>query len=122
MTIKEVLGAIAEFTSYARTGNGGRWLLINGGHGPVPVFAPEREDWAKVGRVFGVLQLLTVGWEEAHDSGLWNVKPDKETIMEALELSEKHYEMIQAAAYCRKPYNARLRADLLAACELEELG
>ena len=120
MKISEVLQAVQEFREYAEAGTGGCWLLVSGSHGPVPVFAPARENWRKQGHIFSALQVITVGWEEAHAPLRWPVKPDRETIMEALELSEKNYRKIQAAAHGLQPYNARLRADLLAACGLEE--
>lgn len=122
MKISEFVADVRSYTDWAvLTSAESGWVLVNGVYGPSPVYAIDGpENWRSSGRIFTPMQLVTVGWEEAHDRSLWDIKPRQDAIMEALGFTEKQYRMVDAACCDLKPYNRRLRTDLLAACDLEE--
>lgn len=124
MRISEVLTSIRGFTDYAESLGGdvaahGRqattcWVFILGTFGPTPVLR------VKDGPYFCPLQAIAVGWDACHDAANWTRLPDDEQLQQLLELSPENHAKLAKAIRCQRDCNMRLRADVVAACGLEE--
>lgn len=122
MKVSEFLQEVREFTTYAAycasQGGVAGWLMINGVHGPAPVFSVSGEAWRKTGLIFCPLQTIYLGWDAVLEFKEWRVKPLPAEIIVGLDMPTENYNKISAAASGAAGHHKRLRADLLSACSM----